>query len=50
MSERDPASREPEPTQETWYRVLTSFPFLFFPLVASIGLLVSLIMPLLYPP
>lgn len=33
-------------SNEMWYRVLTAFPFLFFPIVASIGLAISMIVPL----
>lgn len=35
----------PEP--DLWYKILTVFPFLFLPIVALIGLLLSLVMPYL---
>lgn len=30
-----------------WYQVLTIFPFLFFPIVALVGIFLSIVMPYL---
>lgn len=42
---------EPERTSSAerpfWYQVLTMFPFLFFPIVALVGILLSIVMPYL---
>jgi hypothetical protein len=35
------------PKPELWYAVLTSYPFLYLPVVAVVGILCSVILPIL---
>ncbi|MFO0946604.1 MAG: hypothetical protein U1D30_11755 [Planctomycetota bacterium] len=44
---KKPLEEEIPPEPELWYKILTVFPFIFLPIVALIGLLLSVVMPYL---